>query len=112
LITSCVTSNTAGFTKKMITTAVMLCGYSAGNIIGPQTFRSTDAPQYSNAKAGAVGCYCATILLMSILTAYNIWENKRREKVKEALGDKYVVPENIEFADLTDFQNPEFRYRI
>ncbi|GMM47011.1 hypothetical protein DAPK24_035860 [Pichia kluyveri] len=112
LISSCVTSNTAGFTKKMITTAVMLIGYSAGNVIGPQTFRSSDAPKYNKAKAGAVGCYCATILLMAILTYINIRENKKRDKAREALGDKYVVPENIEFADLTDFENPEFRYRI
>lgn len=112
LITSCVTSNTAGFTKKLLTTAIMLVGYSAGNVIGPQIFRSTDAPHYNHAKAGCVGCYCATIILMTLLTCYNMWENRRRDKAREALGDKYIVPENVEFADLTDFQNPEFRYRI
>lgn len=112
LITSCVTSNTAGFTKKLLTNAITLIGYSAGNVIGPQTFRSTDAPDYNNAKAGTVGCYCATIVLLIALTAYNIWENKRRDKAREAEGDKYVIPDNLEFADLTDFQNPEFRYRI
>ena len=112
LITSCVTSNTAGFTKKLLTNAITLIGYSAGNVIGPQTFRSTEAPHYNNAKSGAVGCYCAAIFLVSVLTAYNIWENKRRDKNREAEGDKYVIPDNLEFADLTDFQNPEFRYRI
>lgn len=112
LITSCVTSNTAGFTKKLLTNAITLMGYSAGNVIGPQTFRSTDAPDYNNAKAGMVGCYCATIFLMCVLTGYNIWENKRRDKMRELEGDKYVIPDNLEFADLTDFQNPEFRYRI
>lgn len=111
LITSCVTSNTAGFTKKMMTNAVTLMGYSAGNVIGPQTFRSTDAPNYMKAKAGSVGCYCAAIALMVILTVYNLWENKRRDKLRDEMGDAYVIPENLEFADLTDFQNPEFRYR-
>lgn len=112
LITSCVTSNTAGFTKKMITNAFTLMGYSAGNVIGPQTFRAADAPDYNNAKAGCVGCYCAAIFLMCVLTAYNIWENRRRDKLRAEMGDAYIVPENLEFADLTDFQNPEFRYRI
>lgn len=112
LITSCVTSNTAGFTKKMMTNAVTLMGYSAGNVIGPQTFRSTDAPNYLNAKAGAVGCYCAAIFLMCVLTAYNIWENRRRDRLRNEMGDAYLVPDNLEFKDLTDFQNPEFRYRI
>lgn len=112
LVTSCVTSNTAGFTKKLITNAITLMGYSAGNIIGPQTFRSTDAPNYNKAKAGIVGCYCSAILMLCLLTGYNIWENKRRDKAREAEGDNYVIPDNLEFADLTDFQNPEFRYRI
>ncbi|KAG0691430.1 hypothetical protein C6P40_000047 [Pichia californica] len=112
LITSCVTSNTAGFTKKLVTNAITLIGYSAGNVIGPQTFRSTDAPKYNNAKAGTVGCYCASIILMSILTAYNIYENKRRDKQRVKEGDNYVIPDNLEFADLTDFENPEFRYRV
>ncbi|GMM30668.1 hypothetical protein DAMA08_034130 [Martiniozyma asiatica (nom. inval.)] len=112
LITSCVTSNTAGFTKKLVTNAITLIGYSAGNVIGPQTFRSTDAPDYNKAKAGCVGCYCATIVLMVILTILNIRENKKRDKSKAEAGDAYVVPENLEFADLTDFQNPEFRYRL
>lgn len=112
LITSCVTSNTAGFTKKMLTTAIMLVGYSGGNVIGPQTFRATDAPKYNHAKAGAVGCYSATIFLMSILTIYNMRENRKRDKMKAELGDNYIVPDNVEFADLTDMQNPEFRYRI
>ncbi|TID13886.1 hypothetical protein CANINC_004834 [Pichia inconspicua] len=112
LITSCVTSNTAGHTKKLLTNAITLIGYSAGNVIGPQTFRTSDAPSYNKAKAGCVGCYAATIVLMIFLTVFNIWENKKRDKQREALGDKYIVPENVEFADLTDFQNPEFRYRV
>ncbi|KAG0684137.1 hypothetical protein C6P40_003115 [Pichia californica] len=112
LITSCVTSNTAGHTKKLLTNAITLMGYSAGNVIGPQTFRADDAPKYNPAKAGMVGCYCAAIFFMCLLTGYNIWENKRRDKQRAEEGDKYVIPENLEFADLTDFQNPEFRYRI
>ncbi|GMM28856.1 hypothetical protein DAMA08_015720 [Martiniozyma asiatica (nom. inval.)] len=112
LITSCVSSNTAGHTKKMITNAITLAGYAAGNVIGPQTFKSSDAPHYSKAKAGAVGCYCASIFLMAILTAYNMYINKKRDREREEMGAAYVVPENLAFSDLTDFQNPEFRYRI
>lgn len=112
LITSCVTSNTAGHTKKLLTNAIILIGYSAGNVIGPQTFRSSDAPAYNKAKAGCVGCYSAAIILMIFLTAYNVLENRKRDRQREALGDQYIVPENVEFADLTDYQNPEFRYRV
>ncbi|QEU60787.1 hypothetical protein KDRO_D04820 [Kluyveromyces lactis] len=111
-ITSCVASNTAGHTKKLTANAISLIGYSAGNIIGPQTFRSSDAPNYPKAKAAVVGCYCASILLMGLMSFLNVRENRRRDKMQEELGDKYVVVENQEFADLTDFENPAFRYSL
>ncbi|KAG7886127.1 hypothetical protein KL925_005094 [Ogataea polymorpha] len=112
LVTSCVTSNTAGHTKKLVANAISLVGYSCGNIIGPQTFQSSDAPHYPKAKATVVGCYCGAIVLMIILTVLNVTENRRRDKQREKMGDKYKPVENMEFADLTDGQNPEFRYRI
>nr|QFR37149.1 MFS transporter [Cyberlindnera americana] len=109
-VSSCVTSNTAGFTKKLTANALSLMAYSAGNIIGPQTFQSSDAPNYHKAKGTCVGCYSACIVLVSILAYLNIRENKKRDRQKAELGDKYTVVQNQEFADLTDFQNPEFRY--
>jgi hypothetical protein len=38
-----VSSNVAGYTKKQLTGAVLFTGYCVGNIIGPQTFRSSEA---------------------------------------------------------------------
>ncbi len=38
-----VSSNVAGYTKKQITGAVVFTGYCVGNIIGPQTFKSSEA---------------------------------------------------------------------
>jgi MFS family permease len=38
-----VSSNVAGFTKKQLTGAVVFTGYCVGNIIGPQTFISSEA---------------------------------------------------------------------
>ncbi|CDO93775.1 unnamed protein product [Kluyveromyces dobzhanskii CBS 2104] len=111
-VTSLVASNTAGHTKKLTANAISLIGYSAGNIIGPQTFTTADAPHYNKAKAAIVGCYCAAILLMTIMSLLNARENKRRDRVQQELGDKYVVIENQEFADLTDFENAEFRYSL
>ncbi len=37
-----VSSNVAGYTKKQLTAAVLFTGYCIGNIIGPQTFISTE----------------------------------------------------------------------
>lgn len=38
-----VSSNVAGYTKKQITGAVLFTGYCVGNIIGPQTFITSEA---------------------------------------------------------------------
>ena len=37
-----VSSNVAGYTKKQLTAAVLFTGYCIGNIIGPQTFISSE----------------------------------------------------------------------
>nr|QFR37074.1 MFS transporter [Cyberlindnera americana] len=105
-------SNVAGHTKKMVGNAMFLVAYCAGNVIGPQTFKSSESPDYHTAKGTIVGCYCGAIVILIILFfAYHL-ENKKRDKAREALGEKYVKIENIEFADLTDKQNPEFRYAL
>jgi hypothetical protein len=44
-----VSSNVAGYTKKQFTGAILFTGYCVGNIIGPQTFISTEAPLYHSA---------------------------------------------------------------
>nr|QFR37131.1 MFS transporter [Cyberlindnera americana] len=103
-------SNVAGHTKKMVGNAMFLIAYCAGNVIGPQTFKSSESPDYHTAKGTIVGCYCGAIVILIILFFSYYLENKKREKAREALGEKYVKVENIEFADLTDKQNPEFRY--
>lgn len=46
LLLSFCASNTAGFTKKSITLAMMFVGYCVGNFVGPQFFISTEAPGY------------------------------------------------------------------
>lgn len=44
-----VSSNIAGYTKKQVTSALLFTGYCVGNIIGPQTFKSSEAPGYHSA---------------------------------------------------------------
>lgn len=44
-----VSSNIAGYTKKQVTGALLFTGYCVGNIIGPQTFKSSEAPGYHSA---------------------------------------------------------------
>ncbi|CAN6625656.1 allantoate permease [Trichomonascus vanleenenianus] len=104
---SCISSNTAGHTKKVVTNALFLIAYCVGNVIGPQTFIPSQAPHYTGAKVAMVVCSCVCFVLMCLLYWVNWRENKRRDERNEKLD-----MENSEFADLTDFQNPEFRYAL
>lgn len=47
LMMSLFASNTAGFTKKSTVVAFIFVGYCVGNFVGPQFFKSTEAPRYS-----------------------------------------------------------------
>ena len=49
-----VSSNIAGYTKKQVTGALLFTGYCVGNIIGPQTFKSSEAPSYHSAYIACV----------------------------------------------------------
>jgi len=44
-----ISSNVAGYTKKQLTGAILFTGYCVGNIIGPQTFIASEAPNYHSA---------------------------------------------------------------
>ena len=111
-VLSYISSNITGSSKKIIVHWFFAIGYSAGNIIGPQTYREEEAPNYVGAKVAMVIAFTiGTACVMSLYTM-DLLENKRRDRKKAELGDKYEVPEDFEFADLTDKQNPEFRYSL
>lgn len=110
---SCFASNTAGHTKKITTNAVFLIGYCVGNIIGPQTFISKQAPSYTGGKVSFVVCDCATVVIIA-LTYLNYWRcNKKKDAdLAKMTDDTLKNLENYEFADMTDKENPYFRYSL
>ncbi|SCU86767.1 LADA_0E00166g1_1 [Lachancea dasiensis] len=108
-ILSFIASNSAGHSKKVFMGAISMIGYCTGNLVGPQTFRESQAPHYQGAKTAIVACYCIAFFIWLAIYAVNVRENKRRDARNEKLPEDFV---NSEFADLTDFQNPEFRYSI
>lgn len=102
-----VASNVAGHTKKVTVNAILLIGYCVGNLIGPQTFVAKEAPVYRSATVTIVVCGLLSLALLLLLWAVYHRANKARD-AKEVEGEY----ENMEFADLTDKQNPLFRYTI
>ncbi|KAM9936127.1 hypothetical protein OXX80_004327 [Metschnikowia pulcherrima] len=112
-ILSLIASNCAGHTKKVTTNAIYLIGYCVGNLIGPQTFIPSQAPSYTSAVVAMVACFSIVIVLMIILWVDYYLDNKRRDANMDSdLVREFQMLENHEFADLTDKQNPLFRYTI
>ncbi|VEU23249.1 DEKNAAC104365 [Brettanomyces naardenensis] len=109
---SCFASNTAGYTKKVTTNALYLIAYCVGNIVGPQTFIAKQAPSYTGGKISFVVCDCVTVLLIIAIYASYYFSNKKKD-AEEAKGTGNLKEiENFEFADLTDRENPYFRYSL
>ena len=100
-------ANQAGHTKKVTMNAILLMSFCLGNILGPLTFRNADAPDFIPAKVTIVAVDGVAILSTITLLLYYRWQNKRREKHMAGVEHK----RDVEFADLTDIENWEFRYK-
>lgn len=117
LVMVMISNNTLGYTKKATVNGLQILAYGAGNWIGPQTFRSSDAPHYRRGKtlvAIMYGCAAMTLIAIRII---NIMENRRRDRLAAAnraldATNDGEGEQGTEFFDLTDFQQPRFRYII
>ncbi|VEU23246.1 DEKNAAC104367 [Brettanomyces naardenensis] len=109
---SCFVSNTAGHTKKITTNAVYLIAYCAGNIAGPQTFIAEQAPSYTGGKISFVVCDAFSVLTILAIYASYYYGNKKKDKEESQTSTALKEIENYEFADLTDRENPYFRYSL
>ncbi|KAH3671158.1 hypothetical protein OGAPHI_000869 [Ogataea philodendri] len=105
---SCIASNTAGHTKKVVVNAIFLIGYCVGMAVGPQTFIASQSPTYIGAKTAMLSSNCISVLALVLILFLNIHANRKRD----ASATTSESSENTEFRDLTDFENPNFRYAL
>ncbi|KAJ4321148.1 hypothetical protein N0V84_005500 [Fusarium piperis] len=98
-------SNVGGYTKRTTATAFVFLAYCIGNIIGPHGFLGSEAPIYQTGCKLIIGCVAGQVLIALILRYVLI----RRNKLRDAQGP-VVEDENAALQDLTDFENPNFRY--
>jgi len=87
--------------------AILLMSFCLGNIIGPETFQDSDAPQYIPAKMTIVITLAVAIVITLGLVAMYHFENKRRDR-----AGYQDMPEDYQFLDLTDKENRNFRYLL
>ena len=105
---SLVSANYAGHTKKVCMNAVLLMSFCLGNILGPLSFRQQDAPDYIPAKITIVAVCAVSIAFTMALMGYYWCENRRRDRLMAERGHV----KDVEFLDLTDRENLEFRYKF
>ncbi|KAH7011156.1 major facilitator superfamily domain-containing protein [Ilyonectria destructans] len=104
MIISLITRNIAGQTKKGITMTMVFIGWSVGNLIAPQIFQEKDAPRYLPGFLVHVVVY-AVYLGLVILTRIVLMAKNRRKVAAVA-----EITHDLAFQDLTDTENPNFRY--
>ncbi|WVQ82812.1 hypothetical protein IAT38_004944 [Cryptococcus sp. DSM 104549] len=104
--------NTAGRTKKTFLSGTGLIFYCAGNMIGSQTMR--DAPRYLHGLTANAIVMAFEVCVFAAWWLYYVRENRRREAAFVASG---MSMEEREYQnklagemDVTDLQNPHFRY--
>ncbi|KAF2771895.1 hypothetical protein EJ03DRAFT_372461 [Teratosphaeria nubilosa] len=107
-----VSSNIAGYTKKQLTGAALFVGYCVGNVIGPQTFISSEAPQYPSAYVAIMVGYCVKTVMVVVLYIYMWSVNIRRDRSAAMSNNAQTAAEKekegIEngMHDMTELDNP------
>ncbi|KAJ0279587.1 hypothetical protein CBS470a_009199 [Colletotrichum nupharicola] len=109
-------SNTAGRTKRTITSSFTFVGYCVGNMVGSQIFKEKDAPKYT---PGTIGCaICFGLEFALILTWRFVLVRRNKKRDAQQANDGLTVEEREKKgkeygeADYTDFENPYFRYTL
>lgn len=108
MVMSMVASNFAGMSRKTTVSAGMFIAYSAGNLVAPQLFISSEAPRYQTGFRGMIASFFCLIALALMLMAYLTWQNRQRD-AKYGKVDPNTVQED-DFLNKTDKELPYFRY--
>lgn len=102
-LSSCI----AGTSKKIVFNVWLQVFYCVGNVLGPQTYRSEDAPNYVPAKVTLIAMFGVSSLCLIGISLLHFYENRARDK-KEEFGQG--EPEDVAFKDWTDKEIRSFRY--
>lgn len=98
----------------MIVSGMIWFGVCVGNIAGPFFYKSEQAPTYRLGIGSLLVSNCIELLIFFVIRYMFIWENrqkeKRRQAVREQGGEEELTINATAFADMTDKENPNFIY--
>lgn len=80
-------------------------GWAVGNLIAPQIFQVQDAPRYITGFIVHIVVYVVYICLVIVTRFLLVRRNKQKESATGA-----ELSHDLAFQDLTDKENPNFRY--
>jgi hypothetical protein len=110
LAMSLLSRNIAGQTKKSVCVAMNFIAWATGNAIGPQVFLTRDAPRYFIAFSVHMGCYVLLVFVIAFLRWNLVSRNKAKDRIAEQVVEANDGALVHAFDDLTDRENPNFRY--
>lgn len=88
-------------------------GWAVGNMVAPQIFQTSDAPRYLHGFVAHLVIYGIYLVLVVVTRLLLLRRNvKKRRATVAATGttEEDVVSHDLAFQDLTDKENPNFRY--
>jgi ACS family allantoate permease-like MFS transporter len=111
-----VPSNVAGKTKRTIISSMTLISYCAGNMAGSQVFQTKDAPRYVSGTVACCICFALEALVILLWRFWYMYENRRRDRAAAESGlskeEQEQFGREMGENDMTDLQNPHFRYSM
>ncbi|RDW61934.1 hypothetical protein BP6252_11367 [Coleophoma cylindrospora] len=115
VILSLISSNVAGFSKKVTATTLIFIVYCVGDIVSPQMFLASEAPTYPTGLRTLLVARTLNIVIIITLGFYYYFENKRRDAVLAGLPSEVIDADTVaneEFLDRTDKEDfLKFRYK-
>ncbi|KAJ5629108.1 MFS general substrate transporter [Penicillium lividum] len=111
MVMSIITANTGGSTKRSVVNGIFFISYCVGNIIGPFSFKSDEAPEYTSGIVAMLVAYCVEILLLLVFAAYAAILNRQKDKLLQRENRSLDHAElGEEVTDQTDKEDIYFRY--
>ena len=110
---SLITANTGGSTKLTTVNALFFISYCVGNIIGPFAFKSSEAPVYQSGITAILVAYCVEIAVCCGFAVFLASCNRKKDMNLITIGKTDATEEELlshALRDLTDIENPFFRY--
>lgn len=84
--------------------------YFPGNIVGPFFFKTEQSPTYPLGIDSMIFCHLTQIAVYLVFRTTLSVENRRRDRTMRNEGHEERDLEERAFRDMTDRENPNFRY--